>query len=155
MSAGEERSQSNGFAFQELVQVFFLQVRGKEEACRKTVGEVEIPEVHLDFMFMGEEDGGKTITLFVAKERGTKAVMCSVALWKSIGEFIAKKLVAFMREIGCEMNAITIESDNKPSLVALVDDVARVRAARGACKTNIEHSPVCSIKSHGVTERGV
>jgi len=129
--------------------------RGKEEACRKMDGGAEIPEVHLDFMFMGEEEGGKTIIMLVAKERGTKAVMCSVVPRKSTGEFISKRVVAFMREIGCEMSAITIKSDNEPALVALVDDVARVRASRGASRTNVEHSPVHSSKSNGVIERGV
>ena len=41
--------------------------RGKEEACRRCADEVEIPEVHLDFMFMGEEKGGKTIAMLTAK----------------------------------------------------------------------------------------
>ena len=34
--------------------------RGKEEACRKVEREPEVAEIHLDFMFMGEEEGGKT-----------------------------------------------------------------------------------------------
>ena len=53
------------------------------------------------------------------------------------------------------MDVITIKSDNEPALVALVDEVVRVRAARGACRTNVEHSPVKSSKSNGVIERGV
>jgi len=93
--------------------------------------------------------------MLAAKERLSKAVMCSVVPSKSTGEFIAKRVVAFMREFGCEMNVITIKSDNEPALVALVDEVVRVRAARGACKTNVEHSPVKSSKSNGVIERGV
>ena len=130
--------------------------RGKEAACRKVQESVEIPEVHVDFMFMGEEAAGeKTLVMLVAKERGSKAVMCSVVPRKTTGEFISKRVVAFMREVGCEMNAITIKSDNEPALVALVDDVVRVRASRGACKTNVEHSPVYSSKSNGVIERGV
>ena len=43
--------------------------RGKEEACRRTREEVNVPEIHLDFMFMGEESGGKAISMLVAKER--------------------------------------------------------------------------------------
>jgi hypothetical protein len=49
--------------------------RGKEEACRKVERDPEKPEVHMDFMFMGEEKSEKTLAMLVAKERGTKAVM--------------------------------------------------------------------------------
>ncbi len=38
-----------------------------------------VPEVHLDFMFMGREKSDRTLAFLVAKESGTKAVMCSVA----------------------------------------------------------------------------
>ena len=35
--------------------------RGKEEACRKVERTPEIPEVHIDFMFMGGGEGGKDV----------------------------------------------------------------------------------------------
>ena len=57
--------------------------RGKEEACRKGDREVEKAEIHMDFMFMGEEEGGKTITILVAKERRTRAIMAAVAPGKA------------------------------------------------------------------------
>eukprot|EP00974_Lingulodinium_polyedra_P038888 3725751-Lingulodinium_polyedra.AAC.1 len=60
-----------------------------------------------------------------------------------------------MREIGYEMSAITMKSDNEPALVAVMDGAARVRASRGAQRTNMENSPVYSSKSNGVIERGV
>ena len=40
--------------------------RGVEEACKKSDGSVEIPEVHMDFMFMGEERTDKTLAVLVA-----------------------------------------------------------------------------------------
>ena len=81
--------------------------------------------------------------------------MSSVVPKKSSGEFIAKRVVAFMREIGCEMNAVTLKSDNEPALMAVMDGIARVRASRGAQRTSMENSPVHSSKSNGVIERGV
>ena len=50
--------------------------RGKEEACKREGRVPEVPEVHIDFMFMGEEGvAGETLAMLVAKEWGTKAVM--------------------------------------------------------------------------------
>ena len=44
--------------------------RGKEEPCRRTSGDGEgLPEVHVDFMFMGEEKEGKTLAVLVGRER--------------------------------------------------------------------------------------
>ena len=65
--------------------------RGKEEACRKDGRTPEVPEVHMDFMFMGEEKSDKTLAMLVAEERTTKAVMACVAPRKSSGEWLAKK----------------------------------------------------------------
>ena len=49
--------------------------RGKEEACRKDGRTPAVAEVHLDFMFMGDEKSEKTLAMLVAKESTTKAVM--------------------------------------------------------------------------------
>ena len=93
--------------------------------------------------------------MLVAKEKGTKAVMRSAVPSKSTSEFIARRAFAFTREIGREMSAHTIKSDSEPSIKALVGDVARARAARGARQTNVEHSLVRSSKSKSVVERGI
>ena len=53
--------------------------RGKEEPCRNARGDgSDMPELHMDFMFMGEEEGGATLTLLVAKERSSRALMATV-----------------------------------------------------------------------------
>ena len=53
--------------------------KGKEEPCRAGGEEKKIgPDIHMDFMFMGEEAGGKTLTILIAKERETKSIMASV-----------------------------------------------------------------------------
>ena len=53
--------------------------RGKEEACRRSERVPEVPEVHMDFMCMGEEKSETTLAMLVAKERTTKAAMSCVA----------------------------------------------------------------------------
>ena len=129
--------------------------RGKEEACRKDGRIPEVPEVHMDFMFMGEEKSEKTLAMLVAKERTTKAVMCCVAPRKSSGEWLAKRVMACMREFGCELEKVTIKTDNEPALVAVADQVGRLRAAKGGKGMVVEHSPVHSSKSNGIVERAV
>ena len=54
--------------------------RGKEEDCRKTDRAPEIPEIHIDFMFMGEEGGKNTLPMVVVRERVSKAIMVSICL---------------------------------------------------------------------------
>ena len=93
--------------------------------------------------------------MLVVKERGTKAVMATVAPRKSSGEWLAKRVLAFMKEFGCELEQVTMKTDNEPALVAVVDQVARLTAARRGMKMVVEHSPVHSSKSNGIIERAV
>jgi len=38
-------------------------------------------------------------------------------------------VMAFMKEVGCELEAVTIKTDNEPALVAVADQVGRLSAA--------------------------
>ena len=87
--------------------------RGVEEPHRRQTAEVGMPEIHVDFMFMGDEGEDKKWTILVAKERSTKMTMASVLPSKSSGVFAAQRVVAFMQEIGCEFGDITVKSDNE------------------------------------------
>ena len=130
--------------------------QGTEEPCKRTKGEgPEIPEVHLDFMFMGEETGGRTLAVLVARERGSKATMSTVAPRKSSGEWLARRVNAWMKEIGCAHGNITVKSDNEPALVALVEALGRERAVSGSGRMAMEHSPTLCSKSNGVIERAI
>ena len=129
--------------------------RGKEEDCRKANRVPEKPEVHMDFMFMGEEKSEKTLVMLVAKERSTKAVMSCVTPKKSDGEWLAKRVMAFMREFGCEVEPVTMKTDNEPALVKVVEYIGRLRAAKGGTGMVVENSPVYSSKSNGYIERAV
>ena len=131
--------------------------RGKEEPCRRTGGteETGLPELHVDYMCMGEEKEGKTLAILVGRERETKAVMATVVPRKSSGEWVTKRLMAWMRELGYEFCDVIVKSDNEPALVSLVEAWGKLRAAKGGKRMVIEHSPVHSSKSNGVVERAV
>ena len=85
----------------------------------------------MDVGFPGEEEGGKMLTVLVAKERLTKMKMASVTPSKSTGNFIARRIVVFMREVGCEQGDVTAKSDQEPAMAAIIADIGRVRAAVG------------------------
>ena len=74
----------------------------------------------MDYMFMEEETGGKTLAILVAKDRSSRALMSTVVPRKTTGEFVS----------GCEMSVVTLKTDNEPALVAVADDVAKVRIVR-------------------------
>ena len=60
-----------------------------------------------------------------------------------------------MREIGCEVEKVIIKTDHEPALVKVVDEIGRLRAAKGGKGMVVEHSPVHSSKSNGYIERAV
>ena len=71
--------------------------RGREEDCRKSMEEErQVPEVHLDYMFMGDEKEGKTLAFLVARERETRAVLSTVVPRKTTGEWICRRLMAWL-----------------------------------------------------------
>ena len=105
--------------------------RGKEEACRDAKRDQDVAEVHLDFMFMGDEGDDRTLAVLVVKERSRGMVMSTVAPRKSSGQWLGRRVMAFMREAGCEVEAVVIKSDNEPALTKVVEEIGRLRAAIG------------------------
>ena len=74
---------------------------------------------------------------------------------KSNGELMAKRVVAFMREIGIDKGDITAKTDQEPATLADLSEIARHRAAAGGGRLVPEHSPVEDSKGNGVTQRAV
>ena len=97
--------------------------RGKEMAHKKTEEMPEMTEVHIDFAFMGEEDKpGETIPILVAKERSTRMCMAAATPRKTTGSYIAKRLMAVLREVGCAAGDMTIKADQEPALGSIIED---------------------------------
>ena len=132
-------------------------VRGRgEELPHLSGGDAPIiPEVHMDFCFMGDESGGETMVILVARERSSRMMLASAVPSKSTGNFIARRIVAFMREIGCEQGDVTVRTDQEPAIKAIVTEVGKVRAAAGGGKMMVEASPVKQSQSNGLVERAI
>ena len=110
-------------------------------------------EVHLDFMFMGDEAEDRTLA--VANETSRGMVMSTVAPRKSSVQWLGRRVMAFMREAGCEVEAVVMKSDNEPALTKVVEEIGRLRAAIGGQEMVVENSPVYSSKSNGFIERTI
>ena len=130
--------------------------RGRKEDCRKTMEkERQVPEVHLDYMFMGDEKKGKTLAFLVAREKETRAVLSTVVPRKTTGEWIWRRLMAWLREVGLESVNIIVKSDNEPVLTSLVASWSTMRAMTTGSRMIIENIPVGSSKSNGIVERAI
>jgi hypothetical protein len=93
------------------------------------------------------------LTVLVVRERATRMTMASAMPSKSTGNFIARRVVAFMKEVGCEHGDITVKSDQEPAMKAIINEIGRVRAAAGGGKMVVESSPVGQSQSNGIAER--
>ena len=132
-------------------------VRGRGEGVRHEAGK-EMPEqteVHMDFFFVGDEDQNEKLEVLAARERTTRMTMSTVAPSKGKRQFLARRVQAFLREIGADTGDITLKSDQEPAMKALLSEVSRHRAAAGGGRTVIEHSAVEDSKGNGVIERAV
>jgi hypothetical protein len=114
---------------------FCCRGRGIEMAHKKSVGEKTLPELHFDFCFLGDDgkknEVGETLPVLVIREARSRMTMSAAAPSKSTGTFIARRCIAFLREIGCEACDVIAKSDQEPAIVSLVSEVGRMRAATG------------------------
>jgi len=70
----------------------------------------------------------------------------------STGLFAASRVVCFIRELGYGGATLILKSDQEPAIVALTNEIIRLRAP---ALTQVEQSPVGSSASNGVIERGI
>ena len=130
-------------------------VRGRGESHpHRRIGEEDrsIPELHMDYCFMGKADE-KTQPVLVMKDRDT-GMMCSMLVKEkgAADEYVIKRIIAFIKELGYESAKLVLKSDQESSVKAVIDKVTK---ARGDAPTLPEHSPVRSSGSNGVIERGI
>jgi hypothetical protein len=130
--------------------------RGKELPHRRLQDEPGMPELHADLCFLGDEnDPGNTVPVFVMRERTTRMTLAAVVPSKSTNTYIARRIVAFMKEIGVVHGDVLVKTDQEPAIMAIVEEAGRVRAAEGGGRYVIEQSPVGSSASNGIVERAI
>jgi hypothetical protein len=129
-------------------------VRGKGKSLehRKVDRKHNMKELHVDYCFMGSAEDDKTKCIIVAKEPESKYLVSSVVPLKGAShEFPAKRLCAFLKELGLEHQDVTLKSDQEPAILDLLREVAKKRVP---ANTFFEESPIGESQSNGVIERG-
>ena len=122
-------------------------------AHRRAGREKTIPELHVDYCFMGSEGDSENRCIVVAKDYDSKSVMASIVPIKgSSNDFTAKRIGAFIRELGLEGRDLVLRGDQEPALQDLLKEVGRKRIP---AKTFYDMSLVGSSASNGVAERGI
>ena len=91
--------------------------KGKEMPHQTKQDEGDGNEMSFDFYFLGDEDGSRPIPTLMAIDRRSKMKMCSPVPSKSTGEYIAKRVLAFMKEVGCKHGDMVVKSDQEPAIV--------------------------------------
>ena len=101
-------------------------VRGRGQAADHRQQEREehvIPEFHMDYMFMGTErvqgaHDHKAATILGVKERDRRMHMSTVVPEKGgSADFVAKRVLAFIAEMGCQELKITIKTDQEAAFL--------------------------------------
>ena len=131
-------------------------VRGgaKDMPHRKCEEKVTIPEVHADFIFMGEEEHPReTVAILIMRDRTTKMSLATALPSKSTGTFAAERAWCFLREIGLGKGDMVLKADQESAIQAILKDVEKLRGENKAGRTIMEASPVGSHQSNGIIER--
>lgn len=94
------------------------------------------PELDVDFMFMGEEESVEKVAVWVVKERLSKMLAAIFVPRKPAGEYAAERVVAFIRETGCDRIRVGMKSgnDHRRPRGAGGDTGGEMRAAHGGGK---------------------
>ena len=90
--------------------------RGKEEACREGKRSHDAAMVHMDLMSMGDKGSEKALAMLVARERSRGMILLTVAPRKSSGESLGNRVMAFMREAGCEAQAVVLTTSTSTAM---------------------------------------
>ena len=93
--------------------------------------------------------------VLVVREVKSKMTLSTAVPSKSTGTLVARRVVAFLREIGCSQCDVVAKSDQEPAITSIVSEVGRIRAASGGGRYIVESSPVGSSGSNGVVERAI
>ena len=85
--------------------------RGKELPHKRGGEQGELPELHVDMCFSGEEkDPHNTITVMVARERSTRMTVATVVPAKNARSFTSRSFVSFMKEVGTLHGDLLVKS---------------------------------------------
>ena len=108
-------------------------------------------EVHYDYVFLRNEEGGEKATVLVGRCRQSKFLVAHVVPTKGASEeWIADEVVKDLKKMG-HHGHVVLRSDQEPALVSLLERVAEVRGS----VTVPENAATSDSKGNGFAERAV
>lgn len=106
--------------------------RGREWPHAQVAEEPGLPEMHEDLCFLGgESEPGQTLPVLVMRERSSKMMLAATLLAKSSNSHIARRIFAFMKEVGVAQRDLAVRTGQEPAVVSIMDEVGRARIAAG------------------------
>ncbi len=100
-----------------------VQGRGKGVPRRRGREQGTLPEVRWDFTLVGlTEEPGETIPRFAAREIISRMHAATAVPTKSVDQFVVKRVIAFLAEVGCLRGDVIARSDQEPGMTSLVDE---------------------------------
>ena len=73
--------------------------------------------------------------------------LASVMPNKSTGHFLCTRVLAFLKEIGCDMGDLTVKSDQESAMQSVVKDVGKLRAENGEASISSNALPSMPVKA--------
>ena len=141
---------------------------GREDAHAKSTETSVLPVFSCDYAFLKNATAADSIatdpdkiTLFILKERKSKAIFATVCPVKGTETQAATELfLDAIEELGYKDSPILYKSDQEPSILAVLNEVSRLRLAKTSAEEVApqslpESSPVGSSQSNGEVEGAV
>ena len=127
--------------------------RSKDDAHRKRhePEEGRGPEVHYDYAFLRNKEGGEQATVLVGRCRRSKFLVAYVVPSKGVSEeWVAEEIVKDLKTMG-HHGRVILRGDQEPALNSLFERVAEIRGS----VTVPENAPKGDSKGNGFAERAV
>jgi hypothetical protein len=117
---------------------------------KQTDREHQVPHIHIDYGFFGNDDDEEKVILQVARDEESRALFVHAVPRKGMThEHGAREICKDITKIGYKK--IVIKGDNEPAIHSLQEEIRSKRED----DTVIENSPVGQSQSNGVAERAV
>ena len=79
------------------------------------------PDIYAGPMIMGGEGDVSTIATLVARDRPTKVAMATMVHTQALDEWLARRLMAWVRELCLEISGMAADGCNEPARVRMVE----------------------------------
>ena len=112
----------------------------------------DLEMVAYDYAFFRKATGEESEAILASKDKSTRMLHAHVVPQKGVViDWVIQQAKRDIERLG-HWNNLTLRSDQEPSLVQVLEAIARIRGDR---RTVIEHSPVGESQANGFIERGV